>query len=212
VSAKGNPSADLMAAWLQCKLGVAVEQKTSRGPGLTAVRMFTPAGPIELSRPDGSIATFSVPGQPDRPVALKRRTPSELLSEELRRLDPDDVYAQTLACMVEREKMPAEAKKVSAMDRRSAQSAAEKAAVRTASASGKTASPALEAHAADAKKKAPSKAAVKKTAAAKKTSAAAKSARKKTAAPAAKKVAVKQTTAKKATAKKSTGKRVAGRS
>jgi glucose-6-phosphate dehydrogenase assembly protein OpcA len=212
VSAKGNPSADLMAAWLQCKLRVPVEQKTSRGPGLTAVRMFTPAGPIELSRPDGAVATFSVPGQPDRPVALKRRTPSELLSEELRRLDPDDVYAQTLACMVERESMPAEAKKVSAADRRSAQSAAEKAAVRTAVVSGKAASQALEAHAADAKKKAPSKAAVKKTAAAKKTSAAAKSARKKTAAPAAKKATAKQATTKKAAAKKSAGKRVAGRS
>jgi glucose-6-phosphate dehydrogenase assembly protein OpcA len=197
VSAKGNPSADLMAAWLQCKLGVAVEQKTSRGPGLTAVRLFTPAGPIVLSRPDGSIATFSVPGQPDRPVALKRRTPSELLSEELRRLDPDDVYAQTLACMVERESMPAEAKKVSATDRRSAQSAAEKAAVRTAVVEGKAASPELEAHAADAKKKAPAK---KASAAAKKTSAA-KSATKKTTAPAAKK-----------TAKKATGKKVAGRS
>ncbi|MEV6286345.1 glucose-6-phosphate dehydrogenase assembly protein OpcA [Kribbella sp. NPDC051770] len=203
VSAKGNPSADLMAAWLQCKLGVAVEQKNSRGPGLTAVRLFTPAGPIELSRPDGAIATFSVPGQPDRPVALKRRTTSELLSEELRRLDPDDVYAQTLACMVEREAMPADAKKVSAADRRSAQSAAEKAAVRTAAVSGKAASTALEAHAADAKKPAP-KAAAKKTAA-KKTSAAAKSARKK--APAAK-----QATTKKAAAKKATGKRVAGRS
>jgi glucose-6-phosphate dehydrogenase assembly protein OpcA len=197
VSAKGNPSADLMAAWLQCKLGVAVEQKNSRGPGLTAVRLFTPAGPIVLSRPDGSIATFSVPGQPDRPVALKRRTPSELLSEELRRLDPDDVYAQTLACMVERESMPAEAKTVSAADRRSAQSAAQKAAVRTATVEGKAASPELEAHAADAKKKAPAK---KAPAAAKKTSAA-KSASKKTTAPAARK-----------TAKKATGKKVAGRS
>lgn len=134
VSAKGNASADLMSAWLQCKLGVAVEQKNSRGPGITAVRLFTPAGAIALTRPDGAVATFSVPGQPDRPVALKRRTTSELLSEELRRLDPDDVYAQTLGCMVEREQLPADAKKVSAADRRSAQSAAEKAAARTATA------------------------------------------------------------------------------
>jgi glucose-6-phosphate dehydrogenase assembly protein OpcA len=109
VSAKGNPSADLMAAWLQCSLGVPVEQRNSRGPGITAVRMFTPSGPIALTRPDGSVATFSVPGQPDRPVALKRRTTSELLSEELRRLDPDDVYARTLACLVERDNLPASA-------------------------------------------------------------------------------------------------------
>ena len=208
VSAKGNASADLMAAWLQCKLGVPVEQKNSRGPGITAVRMFTPAGPIALTRPDGAVATFSIPGQPDRPVALKRRNTSELLSEELRRLDPDDVYAQTLACMVEREKMPASAKTVSAVDRRSAQTAAEKAAARTAGVVGKAASPSLEVKAAGK-----GRAAAKKTA--KKASPAAKSARKsvaakkaasKTAAPA------KKAAAKKTTSKKSTSKRVAGRS
>lgn len=211
VSAKGNASADLMAAWLQCRLGVPVEQRNSRGPGITAVRMFTPAGPISLTRPDGSVATFSIPGQPDRPVALKRRNTSELLSEELRRLDPDDVYAQTLACMVKREQMPDSDKVVSEVDRRSAQTAAEKAAHRTAKVPGKAASPALEAHAAGAGRKTAVKKATAKKPAAKKASAAAKSARK---AVAAKKAAPAKTAApaKKATAKKSTSKRVAGRS
>lgn len=205
VSAKGNPSADLMAAWLQCRLGVPVEQRNSRGPGITGVRMFTPAGPIALTRPDGSVATFSIPGQPDRPVALKRRNPSELLSEELRRLDPDDVYAQTLACMVEREKMPASAKVVKDADRRSAQGAAEKAAARTSKVTGKAASPSLEAKAAG--RGAARKAAAKKPAAKKKASAAAKSARKS--------VATKKTAAaaaKKAPARKTAAKKVAGRS
>jgi hypothetical protein len=118
-AARGNPSAELMAAWLQSRLKVPVELRNSRGPGVTAVRLFTPSGPIALTRPDGAIATFSVPGQPDRPVALKRRTTSELLSEELRRLDPDDVYAKTLACMVERDKLPADAKTVDATARKS---------------------------------------------------------------------------------------------
>lgn len=190
VSAKGNPSADLMAAWLQSRLGVAVEQKTSRGPGVTAVRLFTPTGPISLTRPDGAVATFSIPGQPDRPVALKRRTTSELLSEELRRLDPDDVYARTLACMVEREAMPADEKKVSAVDRRSAQTAASKAASSTATAE----APAPEKTAA----------AAKKTAGASKKTAAKKAVAKKTVAG--------KGAAKKTAAKKSTGKRVAGRS
>ncbi|NEA30853.1 glucose-6-phosphate dehydrogenase assembly protein OpcA [Streptomyces sp. SID13031] len=221
VSVKGNASADLMAAWLQCRLGVPVEQRNSRGPGITAVRMFTPAGPIALTRPDGAVATFSIPGQPDRPVALKRRNTSELLSEELRRLDPDDVYAQTLACMVKREKMPESAKIVSEADRRSAQSAAEKAAHRTASVSGKAASPALEAKAAGAGRKAAAKKPAAKKAsskapAAKKASAAAKSARKSVAvkkAVAAKKSApATKAAAKKTVSKKSTSKRVAGRS
>jgi glucose-6-phosphate dehydrogenase assembly protein OpcA len=51
-------------------------------------------------RYDGKLATLSAPGQPDRPVALKRRGISELLAEELRRLDPDDVYADTVKKMV----------------------------------------------------------------------------------------------------------------
>jgi glucose-6-phosphate dehydrogenase assembly protein OpcA len=217
VSAKGNASADLMAAWLQCRLGVPVEQKNSRGPGITAVRMFTPAGPIALTRPDGAVATFSIPGQPDRPVALKRRNTSELLSEELRRLDPDDVYAQTLGCLVEREKMPASAKVVSDVDRRSAQTAAEKAAVRTSKVAGKAASPSLEAKASG--RGSARKSVAKKSAPAKKASAAAKSARKSVAAKKdapAKKAAGKAVAGKavagKAVAKKATGKRVAGRS
>jgi hypothetical protein len=217
VSAKGNASADLMAAWLQCRLGVPVEQKNSRGPGITAVRMFTPAGPIALTRPDGAVATFSIPGQPDRPVALKRRNTSELLSEELRRLDPDDVYAQTLACLVEREKMPASAKVVSDVDRRSAQTAAEKAAARTSKVAGKAASPSLEGKAAG--RGSARKSVAKKSASAKKASAAAKSARKSVAAKKdapAKKAAGKAVAGKavagKAVAKKATGKRVAGRS
>lgn len=138
VSAKGNASSDLMAAWLQSRLDIPVEQKVSRGPGLTAVRMFTPAGPIALTRPDGSVATFSIPGQPDRPVALKRRGTAELLSEELRRLDPDDVYAQTLLCLVEREKAPESARKLTADQRSSTQTAVKKAAAATAKAPVKT--------------------------------------------------------------------------
>ena len=37
-----------------------------------------------------------MPGQPDRRVALKRREHPDLIAEELRRLDPDDMYAGTI--------------------------------------------------------------------------------------------------------------------
>jgi glucose-6-phosphate dehydrogenase assembly protein OpcA len=40
------------------------------------------------------------PGEPERRVALHRRDTAELLSEELRRLDPDEVYAETIAPFV----------------------------------------------------------------------------------------------------------------
>ena len=41
------------------------------------------------------MATLRRPGQPERRVALHRRDTAELLAEELRRLDPDEVYAET---------------------------------------------------------------------------------------------------------------------
>jgi glucose-6-phosphate dehydrogenase assembly protein OpcA len=91
-----NPSAELLALWLADRLGVPVERKVTNGPGLTAVRLFTSEGDICLDRPEGGLAELAVPGQPDRHVALKRRETYELISEELRRLDPDDIYRATV--------------------------------------------------------------------------------------------------------------------
>ncbi|HCB07073.1 MAG TPA: oxidoreductase [Nocardioides bacterium] len=93
VGERGNPSADLLVAWLHNRLKVEVARKISAGPGLTAVELETREGPIRISRPDGRLATYSSPGHPDRPIALRRRDVHELLAEELRRLDEDDVYA-----------------------------------------------------------------------------------------------------------------------
>ncbi|WP_151082407.1 glucose-6-phosphate dehydrogenase assembly protein OpcA [Nocardioides cynanchi] len=90
-----SPSAELLVAWLADRLKVTIERKTSKGPGITEVVLETREGPIRISRGDGRLATFSSPGRPDRPVALKRRQLPELLAEELRRLDEDDVYAAT---------------------------------------------------------------------------------------------------------------------
>ncbi|MET9412889.1 glucose-6-phosphate dehydrogenase assembly protein OpcA [Streptomyces klenkii] len=97
-----NPSAELLALWLADRLGVPVRRTVSEGPGLTAVRLETKAGPVVLGRPDGSLATLSMPGQPDRAVALQRRETAELLAEELRRLDPDDIYQSALKYGVDR--------------------------------------------------------------------------------------------------------------
>ncbi|WP_148572260.1 glucose-6-phosphate dehydrogenase assembly protein OpcA [Nocardioides caldifontis] len=91
-----SPSADLLGAWLTDRLKAPVTRKRSRGPGITEVVLTTRSGDIRVSRKDGRLATLSVPGQPDRPVALRRRGIVELLTEELRRLDPDDVYAATV--------------------------------------------------------------------------------------------------------------------
>jgi glucose-6-phosphate dehydrogenase assembly protein OpcA len=45
-----------------------------------------------------------VPGQPERLVALKRRNFTELISEELRRMDPDQVYERTVKSLLDGEK------------------------------------------------------------------------------------------------------------
>ncbi|MFJ7943603.1 glucose-6-phosphate dehydrogenase assembly protein OpcA [Streptomyces sp. NPDC096354] len=97
-----NPSCELLAMWLADRLGVPVERTQSAGPGLTAVRMHTKGGTIVLDRPDGSLATLCMEGQPDRAVALKRRETAELLAEELRRLDPDNIYASAVKFGVDR--------------------------------------------------------------------------------------------------------------
>ncbi|MFG3104523.1 glucose-6-phosphate dehydrogenase assembly protein OpcA [Streptomyces sp. NPDC048182] len=103
---EANPSCELLAMWLADRLGVPVQRSASDGPGLTAVRMDTDCGPVVLDRPDGSLATLSVKGQPSRAVALKRRETAELIAEELRRLDPDDTYASALRFGVDKLSAP----------------------------------------------------------------------------------------------------------
>lgn len=91
-----SPSAELLRGWLTDRLRVPVQRKVSRGPGITSVQLATRAGDITIARPDGRLAMLSSPEQPDRPVALKRRPVAELLAEELRRLDNDDIYEDTV--------------------------------------------------------------------------------------------------------------------
>lgn len=178
-SERGNPSADLLAAWLEDRLRTPVKQNTNSGPGITAVRMTTAAGDIAITRPDGLLASYAVPGQPNRLVALKRRTTADLVAEELRRMDHDVVYEATLKALLRRSE------------------ARSRTARRVANAPVAETSEMVEGPA--AKRSAAKKAAAKKTAA-KKTAA------KKTAA---KKTAAKKTAAKKSPAKKSPAKKTA---
>ncbi|MDX3543735.1 glucose-6-phosphate dehydrogenase assembly protein OpcA [Streptomyces europaeiscabiei] len=97
-----NPSVELLAMWLADRLHVHVRRGVSAGPGLNEVRLLTSTGPVRLYRPNGGLALLTLEDQPDRAVALKRRETSELLAEELRRLDPDDTYASALRFGVDR--------------------------------------------------------------------------------------------------------------
>lgn len=104
---EGNPTADLVAAWLGLRLGIPAARETSSGPGITSVSFETTEGTLAINRPDGRTASLVWPGRPDRLVALHRRETAELLGEELRRLDPDDLYGETLRYLV---KQPAVAR------------------------------------------------------------------------------------------------------
>lgn len=95
--ASDSPSTDLLAGWLSHNLRCpAVRARMPAGTGIFGVRLQRASGPIDLVRADGSVATLSQPGQPDRRISLPRRSLTECLTEELRRLDPDEVYATVL--------------------------------------------------------------------------------------------------------------------
>ncbi|MEV7970989.1 glucose-6-phosphate dehydrogenase assembly protein OpcA [Sphaerisporangium sp. NPDC088356] len=91
-----HPSAALLAVWLSQKLEAPIKVTESSGPGLTKVRLRLDDGEVMVERHDSRTATLVRPGQPDRQVALARRPTSDLLAEELRRLDPDEVYEETI--------------------------------------------------------------------------------------------------------------------
>jgi glucose-6-phosphate dehydrogenase assembly protein OpcA len=92
-----SPSTDLLAAWLAETLRCKVTRARSRaGTGMISVRLERRSGAVDLVRPDGTVATLTQPGQPVRRITLARRATAECLADELRRLDPDDIYEETI--------------------------------------------------------------------------------------------------------------------
>jgi len=96
----GSPAVLLLGAWLRAKLGCDFDDSYSdEATGLVSVCLETPEGEIAIKRPDGQNATFSQPGLPDHVIALPRRTLQDCLAEDLRRLDADEVYGETLIAL-----------------------------------------------------------------------------------------------------------------
>src|SRR5262249_61124063 len=90
---------DWSAAWRAAGLGREAEGGESGAPGITGVSLETAKGRVPLPRPDGRNPPLSWPGRRERRVALHRRDTAELVAEELRRLEPDEVYAETLRAL-----------------------------------------------------------------------------------------------------------------
>ena len=90
---------DLLAAWLRLRLNVPVTVETVPGAdAVTGVYLTRADGVLSLERPDpeSGTAIISMPGQSPQTISVPARTLEECLSEELRRLDPDEVYAEVI--------------------------------------------------------------------------------------------------------------------
>lgn len=95
--AAGHVTRALLAGWLSSRLGLEVEQVDAPGSGLSEVELTVDGTTVSLSRGGGSTAVLKRTDQPDRTLPLPRRELGDLLAEELRRLDPDEPYAEALA-------------------------------------------------------------------------------------------------------------------
>lgn len=95
-SAPDNAPATLLAAWLTECLGVPVRRLDGKYPGVNEVVLNTPDGDIVLGRVREGAAHYRVPGEPERTVALRRRPLTDLLTEELQRMDADDIFERAV--------------------------------------------------------------------------------------------------------------------
>ncbi|QBJ98385.1 glucose-6-phosphate dehydrogenase assembly protein OpcA [Rhodococcus sp. ABRD24] len=89
-----EPALDILAGWLASRIDGPVRRKT----GGLHVELQLTGDTISISRPQTeTTATLRRTGQPDALVALARRETRDCLAEELRRLDPDEIYEAALA-------------------------------------------------------------------------------------------------------------------
>ncbi|WP_025735853.1 glucose-6-phosphate dehydrogenase assembly protein OpcA [Mycobacterium genavense] len=88
-----EPSLDVLAGWLASRIDGPVRREV----GELKVELVRRTETITLSRPqEGTTATLSRTGRPDALVPLARRETRECLAEDMRRLDPDEVYYSAL--------------------------------------------------------------------------------------------------------------------
>lgn len=100
VTVKGavdSPSTVLLAAWLTLCLDTPVTIASSpEGTGVRSVRFSRERGDVELHRPLGDVAELYQPGQKPQLISLPQRPVADCLAEEMRRLDPDEVFGEVV--------------------------------------------------------------------------------------------------------------------
>ncbi|WP_067973198.1 glucose-6-phosphate dehydrogenase assembly protein OpcA [Mycolicibacter icosiumassiliensis] len=93
-----EPALDILAGWLASR----IDGPVRRAVGELKIELTRDSETVALSRPqDGVTATLSRTGKPPALVPLPRRVTAECLAEDLRRLDPDAIYAEALAGLEE---------------------------------------------------------------------------------------------------------------
>jgi glucose-6-phosphate dehydrogenase assembly protein OpcA len=95
-----SPSTSLLAAWLQDALGTKARHElvtpAHGSSGIQGVRLHRKSGEISLERVSGSIVSLEQPNQPNHDISLPRRGLRDCLAEELRRLDPDELFGEVI--------------------------------------------------------------------------------------------------------------------
>jgi glucose-6-phosphate dehydrogenase assembly protein OpcA len=90
---KTEPALDILAGWLASR----IDGPVRRTVGDLTVSLVRTTETVTLSRPqEGVTATLSRTARPDALVPLPRREVCECLAEDLRRRDPDEIYATAL--------------------------------------------------------------------------------------------------------------------
>ncbi|KAB7788934.1 glucose-6-phosphate dehydrogenase assembly protein OpcA [Bifidobacterium cebidarum] len=88
---------DLLCAWLRLKLSVNVDvEYVDDAEAVTGVYLTRADGVVSLERPHEDQALISMPGQTPQAISVPVRTIEDCLTEELRRIDPDEVYAEVI--------------------------------------------------------------------------------------------------------------------
>jgi glucose-6-phosphate dehydrogenase assembly protein OpcA len=100
VGASDSPSIDLLAAWLELKLKIDVKiVRTTPAKSVNIIRsikLIRKSGTLEINRDILDKAVLVQPSQPTREISLPRRSLRDCLSEDLRRLDPDDLFGEVI--------------------------------------------------------------------------------------------------------------------
>lgn len=90
---KDEPALDILAGWLASR----IDGPVLRAVGELKVELNRPSETVLLTRPqEGVTATLTRTSRPNSLVPLQRRETRDCLAEDMRRLDPDEIYHEAL--------------------------------------------------------------------------------------------------------------------